>query len=203
MGSWYPIVATPNRQPAQWSKCLFFSGFNLDSEKHLGDTIFWKPRNLIQFTQFGIANKPTIAACFDDLQPSPWLPAVTKPISVGLWYAGYAYRTGDSNSALPHRSHLVLDFFSKVWKMFLVTNLKLGGGNSNICQFHPGSFVKWSNLSDSYFSNGLKSWNHQLVNHARQKYEEASKFMHLFLRVDWAGKSLEWPHALRSWWIFE
>ena len=58
--------------------------------------------------------------------------------------AGYAYRTGDSNGALPHRSPLVLDLW-KVGRDFLLF----------------------------------------ILNHAKQKYEEASKVQTpVFLRVN-------------------
>ena len=179
MGSWYPIVATPNRQPVQWSKT---------QESHP-----------VYSTQFGnCKQKPELPACFDDssnLHPFFTGGFPNQSLFVGLQVRRICVpdRRFKQCSTSPESLGAGF-FFRKFGRCFRVTNLKLGGGNSNICQFHPGSFVKWSNLSDSYFSNGLKRWNHQLVNHARQKYEEASKFMHLFLRVDWAGKSLEWPH---------
>ena len=43
----------------------------------------------------------------------------------------------------------------------LLNPLKLDGGNSNMCYFHPETWGIWSNLAVAYFSNGW--FNHQVV----------------------------------------
>ena len=156
---------------SQWTLalCIFceLCGCNLQPSLNLGlklwsffsETVEQKFAKQKWFGVWFSPTTPTFSTFSDIFPPFFLLFDVWRSVAVRISYntASSAFeKNGKWQSALALLEESVPNDGIKVRYSFRI--ISIGGGNSNICYFHPGSLGKWSNLTNIF----QMGWNHQL-----------------------------------------